>query len=138
MCSTPHRQKGLRVAIALLLCLQLLACSSPSHADQITATALATQVEQGTAPLILDVRTEEEYATGHIPGAVNIDHRDVPNQLNSLQEYADKEIIVYCERGVRASRVEAILFEAGFSKVQQLSGDMSAWRAANLPVEASP
>ncbi|MEL6902112.1 MAG: rhodanese-like domain-containing protein [Cyanobacteria bacterium J06606_4] len=119
----------------LLLCLQLLACSSPPHAGQISAAALATQIEQGIAPLILDVRSAEEYATSHIPGALNINYRDIPNQLNSLQPYANQEIIVYCERGVRASRAEARLGKAGFSHVRQLRGDMSAWRAANLPVE---
>ncbi|MEL6469425.1 MAG: rhodanese-like domain-containing protein [Cyanobacteria bacterium J06623_4] len=121
----------------LLLCLQILACSSPPHTEQISASTLAAQIEQGVAPLILDVRTAEEYATSHIPGALNINYQDIPAQLSSLQPYANQEIIVYCERGVRASRAETHLAKAGFSNVRQLSGDMSAWRAANLPVEGN-
>lgn len=149
-------RKYLRAAVIGLLCLQLFACGTLSIAasasEQITVEALATEIEQGRAPLILDVRSPEEYAEGHIPGAVNIPHREVPNQLDTLRELSgelsselsgesnDKsgepvEVIIYCERGVRAAIAEDSLIEAGFTSTIQLTGHMKAWRDSNLPVE---
>jgi len=146
-----HYRGYLRVAVIGLLCFQLFACStlslSASASEQITVTALATEIEQGRAPLILDVRSPEEYAEGHIPGAVNIPFREVLSQLDTLRnlngEFSDEsgepgEVIVYCERGARANIAEQSLIDAGFTSTIQLTGHMSAWRDANLPVERGP
>mgnify|MGYP001802799950 FL=1 len=118
----------------LVLCawlgLALLGCTPAIADEQVTAGALAAQIEQGSPPLILDVRTAKEYAEGHVPGAVNIEYRQIPAQVEALRAFEDKTVVVYCERGVRAGRAEAALVEAGFTSVVQLSGDMVAWRAA--------
>jgi len=129
--------------LTLVLCLQLLACAGSVTSDRssagVTVEALATQVlseaPQSVAPLILDVRSAEEYAAGHIPGAVNIDYRQVTERIDSLQDYKNREVIVYCEQGVRASKAEAVLLEAGFAELRHLEGDMVAWREALLPIE---
>lgn len=129
-----------RSLLSICLGILLFACS-PTLADeqiadeQIAVEVLALQIEQGTAPLILDVRTAREYAEGHVPGAINIEYRQIPAQLERLKEFEDQTVVVYCERGVRAGRAEVTLVEAGFTSVVQLSGDMRAWRAAELPIE---
>ena len=129
-------------ALGVLLCFQLVACQALPASEQIAADALAAQIVRGTAPLILDVRTAEEYAEGHIPGAVNIHFRDIPAQIERIRAFNSDTVIVYCERGVRAGIAEKALVEAGFSSVMQLAGDMPAWRAASFPivrsVEGSP
>ena len=103
--------------------------------EQITVEALASRIEQDSAPLILDVRSPEEYAEGHIPGAVNIHFREVSNQLDAIRELAGgSEVIVYCERGVRAGIAERSLLKADFSPVLQLTGHMPAWRAAGFSI----
>ncbi len=113
----------------------LLGCTSVITYKQVSADEVALQIEQGVAPVILDVRTAEEYAEGHIPGAVNIEYRQISAQLEALRAFENETVVVYCERGVRADRAEAALVEAGFESVVQLSGDMVAWRAAGLPIE---
>lgn len=123
-----------RAGILLLLCFQLVACGSAIATEQISVQALATQIEQGTAPLILDVRSPEEYAEGHVPGAINIDYRDLPNQLNTIRDFDNDTVIVYCERGVRAGIAERTLSEAGFTSIIQLTGNIVAWRKADLPL----
>ena len=115
-----------------------------SASDQITVDILAEQIAQGSAPLILDVRSPEEYAAGHIPGAINIEYRQVPDQIASIKSYLNQPveaqpveaqpIVVYCERGIRAGRAETALTEAGLP-VLHLRGDMSAWRASELPID---
>ncbi|MFK8183694.1 MAG: rhodanese-like domain-containing protein [Phormidesmis sp.] len=123
-----------RIGIGLLLCFQLIACGAAIATEQISVQALATQIEQNTAPLILDVRSPEEYAEGHIPGAINIEYRDIPNQLDTIRSFNSNEVIVYCERGVRAGVAERTLSDAGFEAVIQLTGSISAWRKADLPL----
>jgi phage shock protein E len=82
--------------------------------------------------VILDVRTPEEFAAGHVPGAVNIPYTHLPARISSLPSAADKDIVVYCATGVCA----AITFrENGFTRLLHLEGDMKKWEARGLPLE---
>jgi rhodanese-related sulfurtransferase len=85
--------------------------------------------------VILDVRTAEEYNEGHIPGAINISHNEVANNIANLAQYKDKLVVVHCRSGRRAAYAENILAKAGFNHLKHLSGDMNGWQAANLPLE---
>lgn len=84
---------------------------------------------------ILDVRSAREYNSGHIAGAINIGHTEVSAHLEKLRPFADKKIVVYCERGVRARIAQKALTRADFSSVYHLTGDMAGWRDAGLSVE---
>ena len=83
--------------------------------------------------IILDVRTPDEIAQGHIGGAsmLNIYDEDFERKLNLMQK--DKPIYVYCRSGGRSSRAAQILGESGFSEIYNLEGGMGAWNRANLP-----
>jgi rhodanese-related sulfurtransferase len=87
------------------------------------------------APLLLDVRTEKEFAAGHVPGAINIPYDALPERLGELASHKDAPVVVYCESGRRAGIGAGTLREAGFSQLQHLTGDMSGWRSAGLPIE---
>jgi len=90
-------------------------------------------------PLLLDVRSREEFAEGHIPGAVNIPYDELPARLEELAGHRDDGIVVYCRTGRRATIAETTLVEAGFTDVRDLSGHMTEWREARRPVtEAVP
>lgn len=85
--------------------------------------------------LILDVRSAEEYAEGHVPGAINIPHTDVAAQMSIIQTYKDKPVVVYCRSGYRAGKTADILLEADFSDVRHLEGDIMGWRDAGHKIE---
>lgn len=97
-----------------------------------------TQIEAGQAPLILDVRSPEEFEAGHIPGAINIPYREIPQQIDELIDYMMEEVVIYCEFGVRAGIAEVALEQAGFQKVFALEGDIRGWRQAGFPIETRP
>lgn len=83
---------------------------------------------------VLDVRPPEEFAAGHIPGAINIPLIDLERRLNDLTE--DEEIVAYC-RGphcVLAFDAIAKLRQYGF-KAQRLEDGYPEWRASGLPIE---
>jgi rhodanese-related sulfurtransferase len=119
-------------AIALSLAV-LLACSQSAAESTISQADLADRIVAERAPLILDVRTESEFASGHIPGAVNIPHDELLRRIGELDAGSDGEIVVYCEVGGRAEKAASELRKAGFSEVLHLQGDMRAWRARQLP-----
>jgi phage shock protein E len=102
---------------------------------EITPQQLLTVVANGGSPLILDVRSPAEYAAGHVPKARNVPHSEITARLAEIALYRDRDVILYCERGGRASRARDVLETAGFGKLRRLAGDMEAWRDAGLPVE---
>ncbi|RMF97915.1 MAG: rhodanese-like domain-containing protein [Gammaproteobacteria bacterium] len=118
----------------------LAACGQPgADAGQapITVQALAERLDRGDAPLILDVRTPEEYAAGHIPGAVNIPHTELAERLAELGADRNREIVVHCRSGKRAALAEGILRRAGFNRVRDLEGHFLGWSEAGLPIVAA-
>ena len=117
----------------LAAALLLPACAREGDPATIGQVALLERMEDADAPLVLDVRTPEEYESGHVPGAVNLPYDQLAGRLGELDAPEDREIVVYCERGGRAGRAESTLREAGYTAVRHLEGDMSGWRAAGLP-----
>ena len=85
--------------------------------------------------VLLDVRSPEEYAEGHVPGAINISHTQIKANLAKLLPHKNDMVVVYCRSGRRAGMAKDILAENGFTKLRHLSGDMNAWYDANLPIE---
>lgn len=74
---------------------------------------------------LLDVRLPEEYARGHLPGALNIPVQELDRRVAEAGP-TDGELVVYCRSGHRSSRAAEILRQHGFSKVHNL-GPMTAW-----------
>lgn len=89
--------------------------------------------EKADGPVLVDVRTPTEYASGHVPRAINIPVGEVTERLTELASH--KGVVLYCEQGGRALKAATILVSAGFPNVGHLKGDMSGWRAAGLPIE---
>jgi len=86
-------------------------------------------------PRILDVRTPDEYAEGHIPGALNIPHDELAERLDELGAAKTDEIVVHCESGRRARTARRTLHDAGYRRVVLLRGHMQRWRHEELPLE---
>jgi len=128
-------QTGLRRTLATAALLAFAACGGGATADagEVSAEQVLASRADAAPPLVLDVRTPEEYASGHVPGAINIPIDQLAARTGELD--AQREVVVYCERGPRASKAADALVAAGFSDVKLLSGHMSAWRDAGLPTE---
>jgi rhodanese-related sulfurtransferase len=84
------------------------------------------------APLVLDVRTPSEFASGHIRGARSIPLPDLPATLSSLPE--DRELICVCASGNRSRRATKMLTRQGLYALN-LAGGMGAWTRAGLPIQ---
>jgi rhodanese-related sulfurtransferase len=84
--------------------------------------------------LLLDVRSAEDFAAGHIRGARSVPGTQLAGSVDSLKRYKDKPVIVYCEQGNSASGAMRELSQLGFGQVVNLRGGLRAWRAEHLPV----
>jgi rhodanese-related sulfurtransferase len=117
----------------------LAACARGEQGDAgaktIAPAALAARIAAGDAPVVLDVRTPEEFAGGHIPGAVNIPHDQLSTRMGELGASPDAEIVVHCQSGRRAGMAEDVLHEAGYTNVVDLDGHMQAWKDGGHPLE---
>ena len=101
-------------------------------AGAIGAQDVVRLMNQGAA--VLDLRSAEDYAAGHIRGARSIPAGQLADSLDALKRYKGKPLIVYCEQGATAAAALRTLAQQGFSQVANLRGGLSAWRAEQLPV----
>ncbi len=106
---------------------------APLEAPGIAPSELNERRESGTAPTVIDVRTPEEYAAGHIPGALNIPFEQVAERISEVD--ASHGVALYCMVGPRARKGEAALLAAGYAPVLHLEGGLAAWQAGGFPVE---
>ena len=100
---------------------------SPTEAE----TAVAKAYSQ-----FVDVRTPEEYTSGHAARAINIPLDSLRNSLDRLEK--SEPVYLICKTGIRSKKAAAVLKEAGFNNVINVAGGTEAWRAANLPMETLP
>lgn len=101
--------------------------------EPVSRGALLERMRAGVVT-VLDVRPEDEYALGHLPGAVNIELRDLERRLSGLDR--NREIVAYCRGPYCVLSYEAVaaLRARGF-EVRRLEDGYPEWRAAGLPVE---
>jgi hydroxyacylglutathione hydrolase len=102
---------------------------------ETVAAEVATEWIAEHKPLIIDVREPEEYASGHLPGAVSIPQSDLANHLDELSKVQDS--LVVCAGGIRSLRAAQYLKSMDFSRVASLEGGTEAWRAAGHAIETS-
>ncbi len=105
--------------------------SSVTMVNVSTAKALLAQEKDA---ILIDVRTPDEFAAGHIEGAQNFDLRnpDFVNKIDKLDK--NEHYIVYCRSGVRSAQATQIMDELGFSKITNVDGGITAWIEADYPV----
>lgn len=114
--------------------------STPTVASSGAVAEISQQALLGQPAgqsLILDVRTPEEYAAGHVPNAINIPHDEIEAHLAELESRRSGPVVLYCKSGRRAGLAAESLAKAGFPNLLHLTGDMEAWTAAGLPIEKS-
>jgi phage shock protein E len=129
----------IRTLLGLGLLLSVVAGAAEPPVPIIGAEELlAREAAKDPALVVLDVRTAEEFAAGHVPGAINVPHDQVAGRLGELAGLRDKDVVVYCKSGRRAALALEVLGKNGYAKLRHLDGDMQGWEAAGRPVEKAP
>ena len=84
--------------------------------------------------LVLDIRTPEQFATGHVTGARNLPPDQILKAGDTLKKFKEKPVVVYCESGMASGTAARTLRAGGFNKVVTLRGGLQSWRQENLPL----
>lgn len=151
MALRPRTPRPSSLLLLPLLGLALVACGSDGG-DAATTTVAATAVasppgvrqvspqdgqqilrERAGSITLIDVRTPEEYAAGHLEGAVNMDLEGGQFSAEIAGLPKDAAYMVYCHSGRRSALAAQAMSDAGFTDVYDLGG-IAAWQAAGLPV----
>ncbi len=103
--------------------------SGVEQADTLKATRLYND-----DALILDVREDKEFASGHIPRAKHIPLGQLASRLHEIEKHKGRPVLVTCRSGQRSARACGMLKKAGFETVFNQEGGIIAWERANLPV----
>jgi len=85
--------------------------------------------------VVLDVREQTEYDAGHIINSRLISARALKERIGELEKFRERPIVVVCHSGSRATAATALLNREGFTQAHLLTGGVTAWQKANLPLE---
>lgn len=106
--------------------------SKPASITNVTADEVYKMLSSNKDYFILDVRSKEEFDSGHIEGAYLIPVSELENRLAELPQ--DKPIIVYCESGSRSTSAANILLGKGFKEIFNMTGGITEWQSKGFPV----
>ena len=114
---------------ALLIMVLLTGCASKDAAEkktagyqQISQEKAAEMMEKDDGHVILDVRRQDEYASGHIPGAICIPNETITTEMLPQLPDPEQVILVYCRSGNRSKQASGKLAEAGYKNVYEFGG----------------
>jgi molybdopterin/thiamine biosynthesis adenylyltransferase/rhodanese-related sulfurtransferase len=99
--------------------------SGAAPIDAITPLELKARIDQGDRPFILDVRNPEEIAICRIDGSTVIPLPELPQRLGELDKATP--MVVHCKSGARSQKAITLLEQAGFTRLQNLTGGILAW-----------
>ena len=120
-----------RLFLILLIVLLLTGCAVSTDKDvtytQITMSEAVEMMESESDYIILDVRRPDEFATGHIPNAINIPNESIGTDEISELPDQDQLILVYCRSGNRSKQASQKLVKLGYSNVVEFGG-INDWK----------
>ena len=117
-----------KLVFLLLAVMLLTACGQAKENDQgavyvnITAEEAKEIMDNEEGYIILDVRTQEEYDQGHIPGAIVISHEKIAEKAEEVLTDKDQLILVYCRSGRRSKIAAEALVELGYTNIKEFGG----------------
>ena len=117
-----------KLVFLLLAVMLLTACGQDKENNQgavyvnITAEEAKRIMDSEEGYIILDVRTQEEYDEGHIPGAIVISHEEIAEKAEKVLTDKNQMILVYCRSGRRSKIAAEALLELGYTNIKEFGG----------------
>ncbi|HEY7910116.1 MAG TPA: rhodanese-like domain-containing protein [Thermomicrobiales bacterium] len=105
----------------------------------LTSTPAVPVIENAEAErrspetVLIDVREPEEYAHGHVPGAINLPQAEIASRLDEVPK--DRPVQMICQSGYRSLRSAQFLVQMGYDNITNVKGGTAAWRARGCPLE---
>ena len=123
--------KKLFLILPILLCILLFGCGENNKDitkgenvmyQQITQPEAKSIMDSGDDFIILDVREQDEFDAGHIPGAILIPYTEIEDKADKMLPDKDKQILVYCRSGRRSKIAAEALVNLGYTNIKEFGG----------------
>lgn len=121
------------VAIAVISGAALLWPAIQPRGRRASALQVTQLINRGKT-MVVDVRSAEDFAAGHLRDAKNIPLADLTARIGELDKFKAKTVVLVCQSGARADKAAKVLGAAGFTDVYSLDGGQPAWVTAGLPI----
>jgi len=105
-----------------------------SRIRELTIADVRRMQERGEAMVLIDVREEEEWRRGHLPGARHLCKGIIERDIERTVPEHDAPIVLYCGGGFRSALAADALQKMGYTRVASMDGGWRAWTGANLPI----
>ena len=128
-------QSARRLLLLALLSAATLAQATGLRSPGIDPQDLNDWLETAAPPLVIDVRTPDEYSSGHIPRAVNMPVPTVTKHLDQIRQAQD--VVLYCNDMRFTKMAEQLLLRSKVKGFSHLEGGLTAWRKRDLPLETT-
>lgn len=131
-------KKILSLLMILVLSIGIIGCSSKSTdkaegnkedtiAVNVTVDEAKKMIDESKELLVLDVRSEEDFAKGHLKDSKRILVDELDSKVSEIEQYKDKEVLVYCNSGKKSDKAMKILEDKGFTKLYHMNEGISKW-----------
>ncbi|WP_320814213.1 rhodanese-like domain-containing protein [Flavobacterium sp.] len=125
-----------RIAILALLAFSLTSClKTKTDGVEVLNAVKFEQKMQAADVQLVDVRTPEEFAEGHLPNAININVTGDSFDAETAKLDKEKPVMVYCKMGGRSAKAASNLKEQGFKNISDLDGGITSWNDAGKLIE---
>jgi rhodanese-related sulfurtransferase len=127
MCLWQNEVIGVKKLFLFLLSVvwMMTGCSSESGYKNVAVDEAEKLIAEGKVEVI-DVRTQEEFASGHIPGAKLLPLQEIESRMDELDK--EKTYLVVCRSGNRSAQASEILVKEGFKHIYNMTGGMNEWK----------
>ena len=96
--------------------------------DEVTATDVLARLDDPDRPLLVDVREQDEWQEGHLPGAIHVPRGNLESRIETLVPDKSREIVAYCAVGARSAFAAKALAELGYDNASSLAGGFVEWK----------
>jgi rhodanese-related sulfurtransferase len=122
-------QLGLPIAIAAIVIVYIVFSRVTTAGIKWVNAGAAQDLIKQNDVLLLDVRTSQEFRSGHIKGAKLLPVLELESRVGEIADWKDRQIVVYCHSGTRSAKACRILKKNGFVKLANLNGGILSWKS---------
>jgi molybdopterin/thiamine biosynthesis adenylyltransferase/rhodanese-related sulfurtransferase len=110
-----------------------LLARTKAEIDEIDAPSLAAALESASPPALVDIREQDEWDEGHIPGAVHVPRGHLESRIERIIPDRDAQVVLYCAAGNRSAFAAKTLEELGYANVSSLAPGYTGWKRDGFP-----
>ncbi len=109
-----------------------------THIEEIDIHQAKDRLESTTPPVLIDVREESEWQTGHLPNAIHLSKGIIERDIEKIIPDTNTPLVLYCSGGYRSAIAAENLQKMGYKNICSMEGGSTAWTTAGYPILKDP